>query len=102
MVFESVLPGKSFSIKGAQRERNETVFGITEAFNTFGPGNDKFMISPPCSKKREVVVQPLLVGTFAVRIIKHKIIRILQLSGVTDCEGVSVQGKYQRGKNGSL
>ncbi len=37
------------------------------------------MISTP----REVVVQPLLVGTFAVRITKRKSIRILQHSAVT-------------------
>ncbi len=49
-------------------------------------------ISTPCRKTREVVVvQTLLVGTFAVRITKHKIIRKIQQSVVTG--GVSMQGK---------
>ncbi len=45
---------------------------------------------------REVVIQPLLVGAFVVRITKHKTIRMLQQSAVTGSEGVSFQGKGGR------
>ncbi len=38
-----------------------------------------------------VIVQPLLVGAFAVRITNHTVIRILQQSAVTGSEGVSMQ-----------
>ncbi len=52
------------------------------------------MISTPSRKMSEVVVvQPLLVGAFVVRITKHTVIRILQQSAVTGSEGVSMQGK---------
>ncbi len=49
-----------------------SVFDIKEAFNAFGLVYDRSMFS----KTREVVVQPLLVGVFAVRITMHKIISI--------------------------
>ncbi len=63
------------------------------AFSALGLVYDKSMVSTPGRKTREVVVQPLLVGVFAVRITTHKIIRILQQSAVTGCEGVSMQEK---------
>ncbi len=44
---------------------------------------DKSMVSTPGHKTMEVVVQPLLVRTFVVRITKHEIIRMLQQSAVT-------------------
>ncbi len=59
------------------------------------------MISTPSRKMRKVVVvvvQPLLVGAFVVRITKHKIIRILQQSAVSGIEGVSMLGKQLRGE----
>ncbi len=60
------------------KESGECFFGIKEAFNAFSLLYDKSMISTPGHKTIEVVVQPFLVRTFAVRITKHKIIRILQ------------------------
>ncbi len=41
------------------------------------------MVSTQAHKTIEVVIQPLLVRKFAVRIAKHEIIRILQQSAVT-------------------
>ncbi len=46
--------------------------------NLLGFAFDKYTISTPCRKAVEVVIQPLLVRTFGVRITKHKIIRIFQ------------------------
>ncbi len=60
-----------------------SVLEIKEKFNVFGLVYDKSLISTPSRKTREVAVQPLLVVTFPVRIIKHKIVRILQQSAVT-------------------
>ncbi len=60
-----------------------SVFGIKEAFNVFSLVYGKPMISTPIRKMREVAIQLLLVGTFAVRMTKRKIIRILQQSAVT-------------------
>ncbi len=57
-------------------------FRIKEVFNAFGLAYDKSMISTANPKTRELVVQLLLIGTFAVRVHKHKIIRILQQSAV--------------------
>ncbi len=51
------------------------------------------MISTSCRKVRAVVIQPLLVGVFAVRITNHKIVHMLHQSAVTRLEGVSVQRK---------
>ncbi len=70
-----------------------TIFGVKESFNAFGPVYYKSVISTQSRKTREVVVQPLLDGTFAVRIIKYKIIRILQQSTVTRRKIVSMQEK---------
>ncbi len=70
--------GLRFIIKEGEREWS--VFGIQEALNAFGLVYDKSMISTPSRKTREVVTQPLLVGTFAVNFTKHKIIRMLQQS----------------------
>ncbi len=53
-----------------------------EELDAFGPVFDKTIISTSSRKTREVVVQPLMVGAFAVRIAKHKIIRMLQQSVV--------------------
>ncbi len=41
----------------------------------------------------EVVIQPLLIRTFAVRITKHEIISILLQYAVTGREGVSMEGE---------
>ncbi len=76
-----------------------SVFRIKEALNALNFVFDKPMISTPSRNMSEVVVQPLLVGAFVVRITKHKIIRVLQQSASTGSDGVSLQGKYKRGKN---
>ncbi len=60
-----------------------SVFGIKEPFHTFSPVYEKSMVSTPGHKTIEVVVQPFLIRTFAVRITKHEIISILQQSAVT-------------------
>ncbi len=78
-----------------------SVFGIKEEFNALSLFYDKPRISTPGRKTIEVVVQPLLVRTFAVRI-KKKIMHILQRSAVTGWEGVSMQGEFKGSKNGSL
>ncbi len=81
--------------------------------NMSGPGHargemytclvyDKSMVSIPGHKTMEVVVQPLLVRTFVVRITKHEIIRMLQQSAVTGWEGVIMQGEKKGRKNSSL
>ncbi len=67
-----------------------SVFGIKKAFNAVGLVSDRSMTSSPSRKKIDVVVQPLLVGAFAVRITKHKIIRVLQQYAVTGREGVGL------------
>ncbi len=54
------------------------VFGIKEAFHALSLIYDKSMVSTPGHYTMEVVVQPLLVRLFAVRITKHEIISILQ------------------------
>ncbi len=60
-----------------------SLFGIKEAFHTFGLIYDKSMVSTPGHKAMKVVIQPLLVRPFDVRITKHEIIRILPQSAVT-------------------
>ncbi len=67
----------------------EEVFWNKRGIKRISPDNDK----PLISKTREVVIKPLLVGTFAARIAKHKMIRLLQQSVVTGWEGVSMQGE---------
>ncbi len=89
------------TIKEREQELRRSSFGINEAFYAFGLAFVKSMIRTPSRKTREVVAQPILVEAFAVRITKHSVIRILQQSAVTGCEGVSMQGKYKRGENGS-
>ncbi len=66
---------------------------IKEALNTFSPVYDLSTVSTPGRKTIEVVVKLLLTRIFAVRIGKHKIIRIFQQSAVTGREGVSIQGE---------
>ncbi len=61
----------------------ENVFGIKEAFHTFSLVYEKSMVSTPGHKTMEIVVQPLSVRAFAVRITKHEIIHILQQSAAT-------------------
>ncbi len=60
-----------------------SVFGIKEAFHTYGLVYDKSIVSTPGHKTMKVVFQPLLVRPFAARIAKHEIIRILPQSAVT-------------------
>ncbi len=60
-----------------------SVFGIKEAFHTFSLAYEKSMVSSPGHKTVEVIIQPLLTRTFAVRITKHEIISILYESAVT-------------------
>ncbi len=83
VMLEEKCKPRYLTIKGGKRELRGSAFGIKEIFNAFYPAYDKLMISTPSRKTREVVVQPLLVGTFTVRITKHKIIRILQQSAMT-------------------
>ncbi len=72
------LPTKlSFTIEEGEQVLRASVFGITEAFNAFSLVYHISMISTPGRNMREVVIQPFFIGTFAVIIIKHKIIRIL-------------------------
>ncbi len=59
------------------------VFGIKEAFHTFSLVYDTHIVRSPGHKTMEVVVQPLLVRTFAVGITKHEMICVLQQSAVT-------------------
>ncbi len=47
------------------------LFQIIETFNAFGLAYDKSAISTPSCKTKEVVVQPLLIGTFTVKITMH-------------------------------
>ncbi len=61
----------------------ESVFGIKEAFHTFSLVYEKSTVSTPGHKTMEVVIQPLLIRTFAVKITKHEIVSILQQSTVT-------------------
>ncbi len=56
------------------------------------------MSSLQSRKARKVVVQPLLIATFAIKIVKRKIICILKQSAVAVHDGVSIQGKYKRGR----
>ncbi len=63
--------------------RVENVFGIKEAFHTFSLFYEKSIVSTQGHKTMEIVVQPLLIRAFAVRITKHEIISILQQSTVT-------------------
>ncbi len=74
---DSLLTRSSFTIEEGEQELPASVFGITGAFNAFSLVYDMSMISTPGRNMREVVIQPLFVGTFAVIIIKRKIIRIL-------------------------
>ncbi len=54
-----------------------SVFGIKEAFRIFSLVYEKSVVSTPCDKMMEVVIQPLLISTIVVRIAKHEIISIL-------------------------
>ncbi len=54
-----------------------SVFGIKEAFRTFSLVYEKSVVNTPGHKTMEVVIQPLLIKTFAIRITKHEIISIL-------------------------
>ncbi len=54
-----------------------SVFRIKEAFHTLSLVHEKSMVSTTGHKTMEVVIQPLLIRTFAVRITKHEIISIL-------------------------
>ncbi len=67
-------------------------FGDKTAFSTPCLVNDKLIISTQYHTAREVVIQPLKVGAFAVRITNHKIFHILQLFTVTGREIACMQG----------
>ncbi len=54
-----------------------SVFGIKEAFRTFSLINEKSVVSTPGHKTMKVIIQPLVIRTFAVRVAKHEIISIL-------------------------
>ncbi len=54
-----------------------SVFGIKEAFRTFSLVYEKSVFSTPGHKTMKVIIQPLLIRTFAVRVAKHEIISIL-------------------------
>ncbi len=75
-VLDSLPTRESFTIKGGEQELRESVFGFNLVY-------DKAMIKTPRRKTREDAIQPLSDGTFAARITKHEIIRILQQSVVT-------------------
>ncbi len=92
-IFDNVLTRQTITIKEGEQNLRGSVFGIQGAFIAFGLVYDKSVISTPSRKTIEVVFQALLVGTFAVRITQHKIIRILQQSAVTGRKGVNMQGK---------
>ncbi len=66
-----------------------SVFGIKEAFRTFSLINEKSSI--PGHKTMKVIIQPLLIRTFELRVEKHEVIRILLPSAVTGLEGVSMK-----------
>ncbi len=66
-----------------ERELGGSVFGIKETLHTFSLVYEKSMVSIPGHKTMEVVIQPLLIRTFAVRITEHEIINMLQQSSVT-------------------
>ncbi len=80
LVDPGVLSTYQFSAKCHTMGRS--VFGIKEVFDALSLVCDKFIIGTPGRKWIDVVVQPLLARTFAVRIAKHKIIRKLQKSAV--------------------
>ncbi len=61
----------------------EVFFGIKNAFHTFSLVYEKSMVSTPGHKTMEVVIQPDLIRTFAVRITMHETIIILPQSGMT-------------------
>ncbi len=52
--------------------------------------------------KKEVFIQPLVVGAFALRIASHKIIRMPQQPAVPRRGGLGRLGKHKRRKDGSL
>ncbi len=81
LIDPGVLATCQFSAKCRAMGRN--VFGIKEAFDALSFVYYKVIISTPSRKSIDVVVQPLLVRTFAVRIAKHEIIRKLQQPAVT-------------------
>ncbi len=60
-----------------------SVFGIKEVFRTFSLAYDASIVRTPGHKTMEVVVQPLLVRTFAVGITKQEMICELQQNAVT-------------------
>ncbi len=80
-ILDRLLTGQSFTIDERERELGGSVFGIKEAFNTFSLVYHIFLDQQSWSI--DFTVQLLLVRKFAVRITKHKIIRILQQHAVT-------------------
>ncbi len=67
---------------GEKNRNGKESFLEKEELDAFGPVFDKSIISTSSRKTREVVFQPFMVGAFAVRITKHKIICMLQQSVV--------------------
>ncbi len=71
-----------FTIKNGKREMRGSAFKIIETFHVL---YYKPMISTPRRKTREVLVQPLLAGTFAVWFNKHTIHIVVQVRRHTCC-----------------
>ncbi len=92
-MYTKILDRLLFTVEVGGRVLGGSFFGIKEAFHTNIIVYEKSMVSTPGHKTLEVVIQPLLVRTCAIRITKHEVISILQQSVVTGREGVRMKGE---------